>query len=245
MGTARALRHPRDRLRLRAQFPHDVAGLEARCIALSPPALRLDREASVHGCRPAPAASALPRAGGGSEGAACALAAARERRTSARIRQHGAHALLRRRGHPARPAARRGRGLSRRLRAGEESRHVDPPGDALRFAARSQWGDARDMERRRRCARCARSDRLYGGEARRIRRQARDAHRAKEKQGQSLFFSTGKKSHRRRRRARGRRGVRAAVRARLGGRAARAPRRAGAGGLRQSRRHVPSDRHPG
>src|SRR5258706_469274 len=177
LGAARALRHPRDRIWLRPEFPRHLAGVEARSIAQSPAALRIDREASVHGRRPAHAASALSGARSRSIGASCPLAAARQWRASPRIRQCGPEPLFRRCGDAARLAPRGRRGLPRRLRAGEEPRDVDPSDEARGFAAHGPGCDGGDMERGRQRARGAAGHRLRGGEARRLRRQEGNARR--------------------------------------------------------------------
>ena len=151
LGRPRALRHPRDRLRLRPQLPRHLAGLAARSGALRTAALRVDREASVLPARPPDASRAVPGVEARSRRAAGALADAGAGRApcGARRRQRGADAVLRRHQGRARPAARGRRLLPRRLRAGEEPRHVVAAADALALAPRRARRHRRDLERRR------------------------------------------------------------------------------------------------
>ena len=215
----RALRHPRDRLRPRPEFPRDLAGVAARPAALRAAALRLDREASVLPAGPPDASRAVSGVRRGSRRAARALAAARPGRAPPRARQRRADAVLRR--HQGRcatcasPPTRSTSTASRRRRiptCGRRrcmrslSRLAAPGATAATWSvagagARTRW---------KRPASRSRSARASAARGRCWSRATAP--------GSDRSFTPRNESRGRRRGPRRRGGVRAAVRARLGGR---------------------------
>ena len=246
LGRARALRHPRDRLRLRPQLPRHLAGLAAR---------------------PGSAARACTTSRSRSIRSPC--------RTSGRfttgIREFDREAAeLHARWPMLVPGGHRAElddgnvvltlffadiKVARDLRLAADAFYLDGFAPAknpdmwspqlMRALSRlaapgataATWSVAAAVRH------CAGGDRIRRREARRVRPQEGNARRAQLRRKRATGPPRETKGSRGRRGRRRRRGMRAPVRARLGGRALRAARRAGAGGLGQPRRRVPSDRH--